>query len=243
MSNATVVLVHGAMHGSWCWERVVEGLWEQRIPSIAVDLPGRGAHRDRAVGISESVAVIREAIGDAGTPVVLCGHSAAGVPITVVGSEDDRVCRLVYLAAFMPGPEEDMATLTDGAWARVLPHLVVDADGMGIASEASAAELFYHDCSAEDVRWAFQRLVRERLPSAEEAARAGQATGLAPWTRIATTYVICRDDRALPPQVQREMAAKAQTVLEWPTSHSPFLSRPDLLVTLLAEYASSVGDQ
>ena len=45
MSNpsATVVLVHGAWHGPWCWDRVVDGLARHEVEAVAVDLPGHGA--------------------------------------------------------------------------------------------------------------------------------------------------------------------------------------------------------
>ena len=36
---ATVVLVHGAWHGAWCWDAVVERLAAAGVPCVAVDLP------------------------------------------------------------------------------------------------------------------------------------------------------------------------------------------------------------
>nr|MCS5667148.1 alpha/beta fold hydrolase [Dehalococcoidia bacterium] len=36
----TFVLVHGASHGSWCWDKVVPLLVAQGHEAIAVDLPG-----------------------------------------------------------------------------------------------------------------------------------------------------------------------------------------------------------
>src|SRR6187431_2302863 len=40
--GATVALVHGAWHGAWCWERVVERLDARQVPVVAIDLPGHG---------------------------------------------------------------------------------------------------------------------------------------------------------------------------------------------------------
>ena len=55
---------------------------------------------------------------------------------------------------------------------------------------------------------------------------------------IPSTYVVCEQDRAIVPDAQRMMAARATEVRSWATSHSPFFSRPDLLVELLTELAS-----
>src|ERR1019366_4546271 len=35
--TATVVLVHGAWHGAWCFDRVMPLLQEARVPAVAVD--------------------------------------------------------------------------------------------------------------------------------------------------------------------------------------------------------------
>jgi hypothetical protein len=47
------------------------------------------------------------------------------------------------------------------------------------------------------------------------------------------------------PDTQREMAAAAAAagaeVLEWPSSHSPFLSHPDLVADLVARRAGSTS--
>ena len=53
-----------------------------------------------------------------------------------------------------------------------------------------------------------------------------------------STYVVCTDDRAIPVALQRSCAARIGDVVELPTSHSPFLSRPDELARLLAGLAS-----
>jgi len=53
------------------------------------------------------------------------------------------------------------------------------------------------------------------------------------------TYALCTDDRAVPVALQQSNAARIGTTVEWPTSHSPFLSRPDLVADLLLELNSS----
>jgi pimeloyl-ACP methyl ester carboxylesterase len=56
------------------------------------------------------------------------------------------------------------------------------------------------------------------------------------WKTVPSTFVVCTEDGALPVSARREMAAHADEVLEWPTDHSPFLTRPSELATLLVSY-------
>lgn len=53
------------------------------------------------------------------------------------------------------------------------------------------------------------------------------------WKSTSSTYVLCTEDRAIPPAAQQWMAARADEVVEWPTDHSPFLTRPRELAVLL----------
>ena len=39
----SIVLVHGAWHGAWCWEPVIARLDAAGLPAVAVDLPSVSA--------------------------------------------------------------------------------------------------------------------------------------------------------------------------------------------------------
>ena len=77
-----------------------------------------------------------------------------------------------------------------------------------------------------------------RLRPMALAALQGKVEGAA-WREKPATYAICTDDRALPVALQESNAARIGNSVEWPTSHSPFLSRPDLVADLLLELSSS----
>jgi hypothetical protein len=64
-----------------------------------------------------------------------------------------------------------------------------------------------------------------------------EAPTVAAWRTKPSTYIVCVDDMAVHPDLQRLMARRCGSVMEWPTGHSPFLCRPDLVATLLAELA------
>jgi pimeloyl-ACP methyl ester carboxylesterase len=54
---------------------------------------------------------------------------------------------------------------------------------------------------------------------------------------VPTTFVICDRDNAIPVFAQEHLAQRAGDVLRIDASHSPFLSRPDEVVALIAERA------
>jgi pimeloyl-ACP methyl ester carboxylesterase len=53
-----------------------------------------------------------------------------------------------------------------------------------------------------------------------------------------TAYIVCTDDRAVPPALPRAVARRLTTTVEIPTSHSPFLGNPQLFAGTLASFVS-----
>ena len=60
------------------------------------------------------------------------------------------------------------------------------------------------------------------------------------WRERPSTYVVCTDDQGVHPELQRAMARRCTTAVEWPTSHSPFLSAPERVADLVAALAHSI---
>jgi hypothetical protein len=54
--------------------------------------------------------------------------------------------------------------------------------------------------------------------------------------RRVATYIVCTDDRGVPVGLQRSAAQRCAATIEIPTSHSPFLSHPQLLVDTLVPF-------
>ena len=79
---ATVVLVHGAFYGAWCWERVQHGLRAREVESLAIDWPGHGASSEPLGDLAADAAAVRDAINACAVPVVVCGHSFGGAVIS-----------------------------------------------------------------------------------------------------------------------------------------------------------------
>lgn len=233
---ASVVLVHGHMHGSWCWEETVDGLATRGIKSIAVDLPGRGANKDRPTDLEESLEVIDEAIAEFEGPIVLCGHSAGGLPISWAATRNPRISDIIYVAAILPLEDETMAGFMELSMSQVGHRMRFENGYSTIASFQDAVDILYNDCTPEGARWAYDQLIPEPFSGLPEP---GDTLAIKPWEYAKMTYVVCARDASVNPDAQRRIATRAHEVVELPTGHSPWLSQPQLCVDLLERTATA----
>jgi len=237
-----VLLVHGAWHGAWCWEPVVAGLTERGVPAVAIDLPGHGDDAGALTDLHADAERVRNALDGFDEPVILAGHSYGGIVNTEAGVHSN-VADLVYVAAFnLDEGESALSAAVSESTAADLDHtgrpdalaqIQVGEDGISTIHAAGARILFYNDCSDEVADWAVARLGPHPMASL------GQTPGAVAWRHKPSTYAVCTLDNIVHPDLQRILARRADRVVEWPTGHSPFLSRPDLVVDLLAAMSCS----
>ncbi|HEY8172577.1 MAG TPA: alpha/beta hydrolase [Dehalococcoidia bacterium] len=229
---ATALFVHGAWHGAWCWDRVVPSLESQGIRCVVVDLPTCDESRDGDMCLADDVWAVRKTIDSIDGPVIVIGHSYGGMVITEGAAGCANVRRLVYLAAFMPDVGESVLTLiTSGEQASdIAEALRVTESGRSFVDDAQVGRYFYGDCDEETIAWASSRLRSMRGDMTEGPAAVA-------WRDIPSTFVIAAQDRAIPPSAQRRMSERATECVEWPTSHSPFASQPQLVIDLVSALA------
>jgi len=118
---ATFVLVHGAWHGGWSWQRVVNRLTAKGHRVFAPTLTGlceRSHLATPAVDLTTHVNdIVNEMKWKDVSQVVLCGHSYGGMVITGVAEQmAPKIASIVYLDAFVPADGQslaDIATNTD----------------------------------------------------------------------------------------------------------------------------------
>src|SRR5690349_15716816 len=102
---ARLILVHGGVHGSWCWDKVLAPLRALGHDVETIDLPGRGEDADNvaAVTLEDWVAALSKQVDAGPTPVTLVAHSMGGVTSSVVADRrPDDIARVVYVAAVVP---------------------------------------------------------------------------------------------------------------------------------------------
>ena len=80
MPSPRLLLVHGAFHGAWCWERLKPELARVGIAHDTVDLPFTSA--------ADDVEVVRSAIASHDEEVVVLGHSFGGAVISAAAAKD-----------------------------------------------------------------------------------------------------------------------------------------------------------
>jgi pimeloyl-ACP methyl ester carboxylesterase len=215
-----VVLVHGAWHGAWCWDRVIAELDVLGVRATAVELP--------LAGLAADAAAARAAIQAAGPGCVVVGHSYGGSVISVAASGLPSVARLIYLAAFLTETGADTIAMISE---KLGQSIVADERGGFSVDPAAAPGIFYGDA---DPAAAAEMVVRLRPLTLDTV---GPVDIEPAWKSVPATYVVCMNDQAIPAGAQRQMAERAETVIEWPTDHSPFVTRPAAVAELIARYA------
>jgi pimeloyl-ACP methyl ester carboxylesterase len=220
-----LVLVHGAWHGSWCWEQLVPELAARGWRTSTVDLPSTSGDPD--AGMYADAAVVREHLESLDGPVAVLAHSYGGLPVTEVAATVPNVTQLIYLAAHMLDVGESLVAPIGGPW--------FDPAVALLPVPEPARELLFADVPADPADAAVAQLRPQSVRSfMEPLTRAS-------WEDIPAAFVVCDEDAIFPPVLAEKLPPKADLVRRLPTSHSPFLSRPAVLADLIGEISTALA--
>jgi pimeloyl-ACP methyl ester carboxylesterase len=229
---ATFVLVHGAWHGAWAWDRLSPELATRGHEVIAMDLPCD----DGTATFTDYANVVVDAAKSVDGEVVLVGHSLGAMTIPLVAARRP-VSLMVLLCGVTPNlhgspwdgvPQMEVPGTFDG--------LVSHPDGSTTWPDvASASTAFYGAADPADAAWAFERL----RPQNSTSLWTGPYP-LTEWPVVETVAVCCTDDRTVRPEFVRVSCQERLGIepVEIPGDHSPFLSAPAELAELLHARAS-----
>ncbi|MFD0056938.1 alpha/beta fold hydrolase [Streptomyces sp. NPDC127168] len=213
----TLLLVHGAWHGGWCWDRLRVALDGEALRACTVDLPSAGGRS----GIAEDVHAIREALAEIDGPVVVVAHSYGGIPVTQAIAGAHNVVHVVYLAAF----QLDVGESLFGFYGVPAPP----PSDVTQAIPDDPITQFYADIPSSEAERAVERLLPQSTQSFTDAVeRSG-------WRGIPSTYIVCENDQAFPAERQETLAVRSDEIHRLASSHSPFLSMPQDLALLLSK--------
>src|SRR4051794_1389226 len=223
----SVVLVHGGFVDGSGWQGVYDQLKKDGYSVAVVQNP--------TISHADDVAVTKRAIDAQSEPVILVGHSYGGAVITEAGNHP-KVAALVYIAAFAPDKGESVNTLiADPPPNAPVPPILPPQDGFLFLDREKFHASFAGDLSAEQAAF----MADSQVPWGVDAL-SGTISEPA-WRSKPSWYLVATEDRMIPPQAQREMAARAgSTVVEVAGSHSIYVSQPAAVADLIEEAAEEV---
>ncbi len=227
------VLVHGAWHGKWCWDKVAPLLEAAGHRVEAFDLPGHGEDRTplRDVTLAAYTERVCQVLDKQPEPVILVGHSMGGLAISQAAeARPAKIRTLVYLSAFLLQDGESWPQVSQrDPKTLVLPNAIPNATSTYLTfPQEKLKEAFYADCSDEDIARATALLTPQAIGPIKTAVRVTPER----FGQVPRVYISCLRDRAATPLLQQIMynANPCQSVLFLDSSHSPFFSMPVALV-------------
>ena len=245
---ARFVLVHGAFAGAWIWQPLMDRLQAAGHSVEAFDLPGLGDDFTPVAEVTLDACAARlcQVLAAGAEPAVVVGNSMGGVIATQGAARSpEHVAALVYVAAFVPKDGQsllDLTKLPEGADDQVQANITIEGEPpVAIMPAAASRHALYGSC-AEDV--AARAIARQRpQPVAPFATPVSIPPGAL--DGINRYYVLCKQDRAIPPPLQRRMISEHvfAGVVELDTDHTPQLSMTKELAEALHRLAVQVKGQ
>ena len=230
------VFVPGSFHASWCWYKMQPLLDKNGNTSEAIDLPAHGLDTTpiSAVTLDSYVDAVCKVLEKYNEPVVLIGHSRAGIVISSVAEcMPDKVEKLVVpWAGLRPNGERMGATaLTDSISLMVSNLIFNEQEGWHIPKKEVYKDAFYNDCSEEDL------FLSSSLLTKEPNAPVGTPLKLSEdrYGKVKKVYIHTTLDNTITYGLQKKMVERlpVDKIFELKAGHSPFLSQPNKLADIL----------
>lgn len=231
---AKFLLVHGGLHGAWCWSKLSPHLEARGHEVLAIDMPGLGDDPTPAelTTLSDYGEAVVKGAHAMGGDVIAVGHSLGGMSIST-GAEKapELFSKLVYLTAIMLADGDTVAA----AGIPLDPSITANAVSPIMAREV-CEYMFYNDCAKEDVDTIMPRL----RPQAVAPMAATMRVSAERWGRVPRFYIACEKDNALTLENQRAMIARSPVIktITLASGHSPFVSIPEETAAALHEIAA-----
>lgn len=226
MSKPSIVFAHGLWADGSCFSKL--------IPSLQAEGHEVLASQHGLDSLNGDVASVVRCFGRVSGPIVLVGHSYGGTLITHAGT-DDRVAALVYIAALAPDETEtSQGQLAKFPTTDIFSHIEI-ADGR-VWLRREGVPFFAGDLSEPEQKlvWATQG-----APVADLFTQ--KVDGVA-WRSKPSWYIVAKQDRTVPPELQRSAAKRmGATTVEVDSSHVPMLSNSSVVLDVIRAAAKAVA--
>lgn len=239
-NKSTLILVHGAGHGAWCWSKVIPLMQEKQINTVAIDLPGSSNDTTKLFthSFTDDVQAIKNMANSVQGKVILVGHSSGGVAIAQASEllGKNKVEKLIFLDAFMPKNGESVLDLVEKATknngpmnqTETAPIMLFTSNFKAFQwNPVNVAERFYHDCKKEDISFATENLTWQSAASVGTPAQLTDSV----YGCIPKYYILCTKAYELDKSsISNNVPVKK--LFKLPSSHSPFFSMPEKLADI-----------
>jgi pimeloyl-ACP methyl ester carboxylesterase len=227
--SVNVMLVHGAWADGSCWSKVILLLQAKGYKVTAAQIP--------LTSLGDDIAVTRRLLSAQAEPTVLVGHSYGGAVITGAATATPQVKALVYITAFGLDEGESLDSLSkSGPPSPGSAAISPDENGFLWINRDKFHKSFATDVSDDEasVMAAVQRPL--------SVASFTEQEGVPAWKSIPSWYLVCTEDQMIPPPAQELLAKRMNaTVRSVPSSHAPFMSRPQEVADIIALAAESIS--
>ena len=183
------VLVHGAWHGAWCWERVLPRLRDHGHQVQTITLAGlgdRARELSPAIGLEDHVRDVAEAVDDAGEPVVLVGHSYSGLVVRDAALQrPGKVSEVVLVEGWIGPPGKSLLDLAPGWFAdgiRQAAHAQGDGWRIPVPDPATVGV-----SEPADADWLRQRMTEHPLKTFTDPAGSSRHSTAPPMRAVLAT--------------------------------------------------------
>lgn len=233
-SKHSIVFVHGAWHGGWCWQRITSGLSARGCRIFTPTLTGLGERAHLAspqvsldTHIQDIVNVIKsEELSD----VILVGHSYGGMVITgVADTLPDSMKKLIYLDAFVPHNGNAMIDLLP---LQKKDAFVTQGEATGYLNPLPPS--VFGISNTDDMRWVTRRMVPQPYATFSQPIRLSNASDQS----LTRSYIYC----ANPPSgsftqfAERFKKDPTWNYDELDTGHDCMITSPAELVRILLKH-------
>src|SRR2546429_4866119 len=220
-----VVLVHRAFADGSSWAKVIPLLEAKGLHVTAVQNP--------LSSLANDVAVTKRAIANQDGPVILGGHSWAGMVISEAGN-DPKVAGLVYVAAIVPDDGQSADdVLKSFPPPPGLAEAKPDAAGFLSLSRKGIDEDFVPDLPAAE------RAIVYATQGPWNSACLADKVSVPAWTTKPSWYIAV-NDRMLSPEYEQAIAKHIHaTTTTLPPGHVPMLSKPREVAAVIIEAANT----
>jgi pimeloyl-ACP methyl ester carboxylesterase len=219
------VLVHGASHGGWCWQRVADRLIAKGHRVFAPTLTGlceRSHLLNDKIDLTTHINdIVNEIKWKDLNQIVLVGHSYGGMVITGVAEQvASQIDSIVYVDAFLPGDGQSLLDVT-----------ALYAPGRPPPPSSAAGFTAFMNVNEKDSAWVASKLTAQPLGTLTEKLRVSGAFLRVP--RKLFIGVTKGEQPFFKAVADRYAADPAWQVHQVDCGHDVMIDKPDELTAIL----------